>query len=188
MNFNVQLGRHRGTVIAGLLRRIPSGSILDVLHHRLQQQLCSQRETKMTPEQLKKIRKDQRMKQKDFAKAIGCSQGMISNYEKGHWPIPWRIEKAIIVLFDPTPEDVYVPLPVPKPKDRGYIEDCLPRDVRGMPKSCRGCVHRTRTGSISICDYIHDTGVPRGCLVKDCWHYQEGKRADKSIEWNSGIG
>lgn len=142
----------------------------------------------MTPEQMKKIRKDQGMNQKEFAKAVGSSQGMISNYEKGHWPIPWTVEKVIIALFHPAPEDVYVPLPVPKPKQRGYIEDDLPRDVRGRPESCKGCVHRSRTGSVSICDYINDVGVPRGCLVKDCWHYEEGKRTYKNEEWNSGIG
>ena len=133
----------------------------------------------MTPKQLKKIRMQRGETQAVFAKAVGISQGMLSNYEKGNFPIPWKVEKKIIEVYNPDPGDLYVPLPVPLPKDRGYIEDDLPRDIHGTPKSCMGCIHRTRSGSISICDYLHDVGVPRGCLVKDCRHFQRGVRPDK---------
>lgn len=140
----------------------------------------------MTPEQLKKIRKDQGMTQRDFATSVGTSQGMLSNYEKGHWPIPWRVEKKIIEVYNPAPGDIYVPLPVPLPKDYGYIEDDLPRDIHGTPESCKGCRYRATISSMSICDYLHVTGVPRGCLVENCRHYEKGTRIYRKNDWVSG--
>lgn len=54
--------------------------------------------------------------------------------------------------------------------------------------SCKGCTHRGKTNSISSCDYILNTGKPRGCAPgKGCIHYEKAKRKSrrKAPEWRN---
>lgn len=67
----------------------------------------------------------------------------------------------------------------------GYIET-LKRDTRGAPLSCKGCRYRLRCGSVSVCNYLQDTGVPRGCSVKNCSKYKKGNRDKEREDWVSG--
>jgi len=142
----------------------------------------------MTSKQLKKIRMDQGLTQKQAAEVLEITQGRMSQLESGWYSdrIPLHIEEKVISLWNPPPEDYYVPLPVPAPKDAGYIEDDLERDSHGEPLSCYGCRHRSRNGDYNICNYIHDTGVPRGCLIKNCRHYEKGPRPQNSRDWVKG--
>lgn len=142
----------------------------------------------MTAEQLKKIRKERGLSQRQAAKELGITQGRMSQLESGYYSnkVPDYIEDKVIALWNPSPEVYYVPLPVPAPKNEGYIEDDIPRDAHGVPLSCHGCAHRAGKTRNGTCNYILDTGYPRGCYIKNCRHYKRGPREDNKNDWVTG--
>lgn len=56
------------------------------------------------------------------------------------------------------------------------------------PKFCRGCIHRGNTSGFSTCDYILNTGRPRGCPAGSGCIRKEtarGKSRRKAPEWRN---
>lgn len=59
---------------------------------------------------------------------------------------------------------------------------------RRKKTKCAGCGHRRpithSKDSFKICNYILDTGEPRGCPVEKCTHYTKEKcHIKEDIKW-----
>ena len=110
--------------------------------------------------------------QTQLAERLGIPKTTYCGYERGHRPVPdGFIEKVERELGDRWVS----------PKYRA-----IKRGEAGIPLSCKGCRYRIKAGSYSVCDFLEQTGEPRGCSVENCTRYEKRPHMDKRGAWAAG--
>ena len=56
----------------------------------------------------------------------------------------------------------------------------MPTQTKHSEKKCKTCKYRAARQELNGCDYILIAGHSRGCPVKECDKYEEGKRVEPS--------